>query len=83
MIESFGGTVTTGISGKTDYLLVGDEAGVKRQEEATKKKVPILDKMTFARILIGKEELPQPKCKKSQKTMKQFVKCVHDGLYDV
>ncbi|EJK67291.1 hypothetical protein THAOC_11702 [Thalassiosira oceanica] len=80
MIEGFGGTVTSGISGKTDYLLVGDEAGVKRQEEATKKKVPILDKMTFARILIGKEDLPQSKCKKSQKTMKQFVKSVYDDV---
>ena len=80
MIEGFGGTVTSAISGKTDYLLIGDEAGVKRQAEATKKKVPILDKMKFARILIGKEELPQSQCKNPQKTMKQFLKSEYNDV---
>ena len=32
MIESFDGKVTSSISGKTDYVIVGDEPGEKRLE---------------------------------------------------
>ena len=58
MIESFGGKVTTGISGKTNYVIVGDEPGEKRLEEAKKKGVPIIDRSTLHKILVGEEELP-------------------------
>lgn len=77
MIESFGGTVTGSISGKTNYVIVGYEPGAKKLEQAKKKSVPTIDRSTLHKILIGEVELPaMPSAEdgKSQPTMKQFVK---------
>lgn len=58
MIESFDGKVTSSISGKTDYVIVGDEPGEKRLEEARSKRKPILNRSTLHKILIGESQLP-------------------------
>ena len=42
MVESFGGRVTTSVSGKTDILLVGKEPGYAKVSEAQVKGVPLL-----------------------------------------
>ena len=57
MIESFGGKVTGSISGKTNFVIVGEEPGVKRLEEAKSKGVPTIDRVTLHHILMGEAEL--------------------------
>lgn len=76
MIESFGGAVTTGISGKTDYIIVGDEPGKKRLEEADKKGVPTIDRAVLRQALMGKKELQSraPAKQKLSPIMKHFAK---------
>jgi len=75
MIESFGGKVTGSISGKTNYVIIGDEPGAKRLEEAKSKGVPIIDRSTLHKILMGEVELPAPaKEDCSQPSMEKFVK---------
>jgi NAD-dependent DNA ligase len=61
LITSFGGAVTGSISGKTNYLVVGDEPGAKKLEEAEKRGVPKIDldallNMTSSVEMIVKEE---------------------------
>ncbi|KAL7551568.1 hypothetical protein ACHAWF_018419 [Thalassiosira exigua] len=72
MIESFGGKVTSSISGKTDCVIVGDEPGAKRLDEAKRKGVPTIDRSALRRILKGKEELPPSSGDDSQPTLKKF-----------
>ena len=43
MIEAFGGRVTSAVSGKTDYLVVGKSPGAKKVSEAIAKGVPTVD----------------------------------------
>lgn len=73
MIESFGGKVTGSISGKTNFVIVGDEPGEKRLEDAKSKGLPIISRSTLRNILIGEEDVPgedgsQPSMKKILKT---------------
>jgi len=49
-IESLGGKVTGSVSGKTDYVVVGADAGSKR-DKAIKLGVPILDESAFMDLL--------------------------------
>ncbi len=49
-IESFGGKVTGSVSGKTDALIAGDEAGSKL-DKARRLGVTVLDEATFAQYL--------------------------------
>jgi hypothetical protein len=51
MIESFGGKITSGISGKTDYLVVGKEPGQSKVANARTRGLPMVDlKMLQTRI---------------------------------
>ena len=43
MIESFGGTVTGSVSGKTDFVVVGKEPGAGKTSQANAKGVPLVD----------------------------------------
>ena len=58
MIESFGGKVTTALSGKTNCVIYGEEPGRKRLEDTKKRGIPMIDRFTFHRILTGMVELP-------------------------
>jgi BRCT domain type II-containing protein len=53
MIESFDSKVTTLLSGKTDYVIDGDEPGEKRSKEARSKRKPIINGATLHKILTG------------------------------
>ena len=54
-IEAQGGKVTNSLSGKTDYLVVGESPGTKL-DKATKLGVATLDEKAFTALLAG--ELP-------------------------
>ncbi|NIQ95007.1 MAG: NAD-dependent DNA ligase LigA, partial [Desulfuromonadales bacterium] len=49
-VEGLGGRATSSVSGNTDYLVVGDEPGGKR-EEAEERGVRIIDEDEFAKLI--------------------------------
>ena len=53
MIESFGGVVTSGVSGKTNFLLVGAEPGRSKVSKADEKGIPLIDLIALNRLLLG------------------------------
>jgi len=53
MIESFGGKVTSAVSGKTDFLLVGRDPGRSKVSQADKKDVPLIDLIALHKLLMG------------------------------
>ncbi|WP_129716504.1 NAD-dependent DNA ligase LigA [Pedobacter sp. SYP-B3415] len=53
MIEANGGKILSGISGKLDYLVAGDNMGPSKLEKATKLKIPIITD-TVLLEMIGK-----------------------------
>jgi len=58
-IEGLGGKVTNSLSGKTDYLVVGESPGTKL-EKATKLGVAPLDEAAFVALLEGPPPDPSP-----------------------
>ena len=55
-VEGMGGRITTSVSKKTDFLILGKEPGSK-YDKAQKMGIPILDEMDFERM-IEKRSLP-------------------------
>jgi len=55
-IEHTGGNTTESVSSNTDYLIVGDDPGARKQEDAAKHNVPKLDADVFVQRVSG--ELP-------------------------
>eukprot|EP00956_Cyclotella_meneghiniana_P014393 scaffold21538_cov41-Cyclotella_meneghiniana.AAC.6 len=62
LITDFGGAVTGSISDKTNFVVVGDEPGAKKLEQAQERGVPTIDlgalmKMTRAEVEISDDEV--------------------------
>ena len=57
MIESFGGKVTSAVSGKTDFVIVGRDPGRSKVSQADAKGVPMIDLISLERLLIGQSSL--------------------------
>ena len=53
MIEDFGGTVTSSVSGKTDYIIVGKEPGRSKVTQGEKRGIPLFGLMSLRKLLIG------------------------------
>jgi DNA ligase (NAD+) len=51
LIERHGGSVTGSVSGNTDYLVVGDDPGRTKRDDAEENGVPTLDEDAFADLL--------------------------------
>jgi len=51
VIERHGGQATGSVSGNTDYLVVGDDPGRTKREDADAEDVPTLDEAEFAAVL--------------------------------
>jgi DNA ligase (NAD+) len=51
LVERHGGTVTGSVSGNTDYLVVGDDPGRTKRDDAADNDVPVLDEDAFAALL--------------------------------
>ncbi|WP_435126360.1 NAD-dependent DNA ligase LigA [Halobaculum sp. D14] len=50
-VEANGGDATSSVSGNTDYLVVGDDPGTTKREDADEHGVPELDESGFADLL--------------------------------
>ena len=57
MIESFGGQVTSAVSGKTDFVVVGQDPGRSKVTQADKRGVPLIDLISLHRLLMGQSSL--------------------------
>mmetsp|Transcript_16466 Transcript_16466/g.27080 ORF Transcript_16466/g.27080 Transcript_16466/m.27080 type:complete len:778 (+) Transcript_16466:77-2410(+) len=85
LIQSFGGKVTSTISGKTHYVVTGIEPGPKRLEDAASRGVTALNCSKLVQILMG-ADLPATKIADSgTKAIKTFFKAPKDDdeYYDV
>ena len=51
LVESHGANATGSVSGNTDYLVAGDNAGQRKQDDADDNDVPILSERDFAELL--------------------------------
>jgi DNA ligase (NAD+) len=51
LVERHGGAATGSVSGNTDYLVVGDNPGTTKREDAESEGVPQLDEEAFADLL--------------------------------
>ncbi len=50
-VEAHGANATGSVSGNTDYLVAGDNAGQRKQDDAADNDVPILDEEAFSTFL--------------------------------
>ena len=51
-IEKFGGTVCTGVSKKTDYLLTNDtESGSSKNKKAKELNIPVITEEDFLKLI--------------------------------
>mmetsp|Transcript_2374 Transcript_2374/g.5232 ORF Transcript_2374/g.5232 Transcript_2374/m.5232 type:complete len:93 (+) Transcript_2374:1488-1766(+) len=57
MIESFGGRVTSAVSGKTDFVLVGRDPGRGKVSQADQRGVPLIDLLSLSRLILGHSTL--------------------------
>jgi BRCT domain type II-containing protein len=56
MIESFGGKVTSGLSGKTNFLVVGLQPGFCKVADAKRRNIPMVDIMALQARILGQVE---------------------------
>jgi len=74
LIKSFGGKVTSCISGKTHYVIKGVEPGVKRLEDAFRKGITALDCAALRKVLIG-GHFPVTRIGSAEKKINAITKC--------
>ncbi|WP_265109251.1 NAD-dependent DNA ligase LigA [Halosolutus halophilus] len=53
-VEAHGGNATGSVSGNTDYLVVGENPGATKREDAAANDVPIVDEDAFRELLAGR-----------------------------
>jgi DNA ligase (NAD+) len=51
LVERYGGSATSSVSGNTDYLVVGENPGTSKREDAEANDVPEIDETEFADVL--------------------------------
>jgi DNA ligase (NAD+) len=51
LVERHGGSATSGVSGNTDYLVVGDNPGQRKRDDAETESVPTLSEPEFRSLL--------------------------------
>ena len=57
LVETHGGNATSSISGNTDYLVVGDNPGQRKRDDADAEGVPIIDEEAFQELLEERDVL--------------------------
>ncbi|XGI84272.1 NAD-dependent DNA ligase LigA [Halorutilales archaeon Cl-col2-1] len=56
LVESHGGDVTSSVSGETDYLVVGEDPGARKTQDADEHGVETLDEGGFEEKVLGKTD---------------------------
>jgi DNA ligase (NAD+) len=51
LVERHGGRATSSVSGATDYLVVGEDPGQTKQEDAAENDVAVIDEAGFEALL--------------------------------
>jgi len=51
LVEAHGANATGSVSGNTDYLVVGENAGQRKQDDAAENEVPVVDEDEFGEFL--------------------------------
>ncbi|WP_336001147.1 NAD-dependent DNA ligase LigA [Halorientalis halophila] len=51
LVEAHGGSATSSVSGNTDYLVVGENPGASKREDADENDVPRIDEEEFLKLL--------------------------------
>ena len=61
LVEAHGANATGSVSGNTDYLVVGENPGQRKQDDAAANDVPVLEESEFAELVVenGVEWPPQ------------------------
>ena len=59
LVEAHGGSATGSVSGNTDYLVVGENPGATKQDDARDNDVPILDEDEFLALLADEGVEPE------------------------
>eukprot|EP00986_Skeletonema_menzelii_P012226 scaffold6642_cov122-Skeletonema_menzelii.AAC.1 len=57
LIENFGGRVTSQVSGKTNFVVVGKDPGASKVSKATAKSIPLVDLLALNRVIHGQSSL--------------------------
>jgi hypothetical protein len=57
MIESFGGRVTSSVSGKTDFVVVGQDPGRSKVTQAEERNIPLIDLLALHRLCMGHQTI--------------------------
>ncbi|EFO63231.1 Replication factor C, subunit 1 [Giardia lamblia P15] len=57
-VTNLGGTVTTAVSGRTSYLVVGDDPGATKIRDAKAKFVRIISEKEFYNLVVKKSDIP-------------------------
>lgn len=78
MIVSFGGVVTGSISGKTDYLIRGEDPGQVKLDQAQSRGVTALDLDDIRKILLGHSAFPPTQTDPMSHSMKSFFGNNHE-----
>lgn len=60
LIKKYGGRVTSAVSGKTSYLIVGEEPGESKLNKAKSLKLPTLDEDSFFDFIRNRDSSSQP-----------------------
>jgi DNA ligase (NAD+) len=51
LVEAHGANATGSVSGNTDYLVIGESPGQRKQDDADENDVPVIDEAEFAELL--------------------------------
>ncbi|TPX38378.1 hypothetical protein SmJEL517_g00196 [Synchytrium microbalum] len=84
LVERYGARVTSAVSGKTTYLVVGEEPGESKTKKATELKVKILDEDGLFELIATRpgKDGSAPEKKKSAATIKkekEIIKSVNEA----
>ena len=78
MLESFGGVVTSAVSGKTNFLVVGKDPGMSKVSKARERDVPQIDLVALQNRILGRidalEDAKPPAIKNFSAGYKSYLK---------
>jgi len=81
IIESYGGRVTTAVSGKTDYLLAGRDVGKTKTEKAEKLRIKIISEDDLLEMIRRRPENKNVDAKSTTSTKSAILKPIDNNSF--